>query len=162
MNQAPAANAHAANLPVAFRNPCLRWKQHQLQPTSTCNVCAYNPVTGLVRVGGRGSGITQIWYHLNQPAHLDYVNQGRDTEAMAAGYALYDADPLAYEDRWQCLICSLDKEGCPRMKYASILTQSVLTHLASGPHARREADGRQALYAAKHVGHPGPLPGEMW
>ena len=138
MNQAPAA----------FDDPMITPRDFAFPPSWTCHCCAWNPQTQALRTDRRGRNCTPIWHHLTTPTHLDYVKKGRDQEAMAAGYPLYVQNPPQVEERYQCLVCSLDEHGVPRVRYTNILAQNVMDHLTSVPHHERVADGRAALYAA--------------
>jgi hypothetical protein len=130
-----------------------------------CGPCGIDPDSQIprLRANGTGQNVGDLLHHCNyNEHHARRMVAGRGQLCLDAGWPLYWDNPPIYDMVFRCRVCALSPAGDPRHKYSSIQPANIAQHLGGPDHARRLADGRTAVYAAAHQGHPGRFPGEVW
>jgi hypothetical protein len=128
---------------------------HRLPNTLHCQLCDPNR---------RASFIADWLAHCGTARHLVNDTPARHAELVAVGAVMPFCvpEPPRYQPKLRCLTCSLSREGEPRLKYLTVDPATAAQHVASPDHQRRVTDGRQAIYTAAHINHPGRFLGEAW
>ena len=152
------ANYRNAN-PLIYMHPDAAWG-----PRWNCYYCAYSTATGALTTSGKGQNLASIDAHNVTIKHLNKAraDAGRLAIITAAGYPPFEQLPYVPRMVGQCLVCSLDKLGAPKMRALNMSPAHCDEHLGSVKHAARVVDGRLAIYRARHANHPGPFDDEIW
>jgi hypothetical protein len=141
--------------------PLLRPRQVLLQPTFTCNICAY--YNNQLKPNGKGQNVTNIGFHIaNDPEHQRRAAQGRQPPAWANGAPSFP-NPPQYRIVAHCICCTLEPDGTTRLGAGYTMNpESIAEHLSSGGHLRRKASGRVEHYLFHHQQNMLPLPDDLW
>lgn len=150
-------------------HPAMVMRPHWWQVACTqCYCCSMRPDGSMKEDRGASSGfnIFDEGSHVLTTAHLRRVLEDHDATRHVllrarAGGVPFSPIHMVRMTTHRCQACSLDRDSNPKVRNHQMTSDTVEAHVGSVDHARRLADQRWEVFAARGVEWvcPPPVPG---